>query len=218
MGILQKIKRIAKIFVPLTLFIFLVAGIVGLALWDFNIEIKTAQNNTEKIYKELGIENVEELVEIKKSEDDSGYYLDFVEDFDQRIEKIIKDSNKYNGLHNLPKNSEFLKKIIKAEVITQFPNLGGNVPEGSNGFQGAIDIRRITPNKEIGSVDDNPGRGPTTTVEKDEVGYSDSEITPNEETVKTWQEGKTMLIKGNATVYEQEESKLEQRSRYRILV
>lgn len=214
MGIVQKIKKIAKILVPL----ILVAGMVGLVFLDFNIQIKTAQNNPEKIYKELGIENVEELVEIKKSEDDSGYYLDFVEDFDQKIEKIIEDSNENNNLHNMPKGSEFLKKIIKAEVITQFPNLGGNIPEGSNGFQGAIDIRRITPNRKVGSIDDNPGRGPTTTVEKDEVGYSDSEITPDEEVVKTWQKGQAMLIKGNATVYEQEESKLEERSRYRILV
>lgn len=218
MGIIQKIKRIAKIFVPLTLFTAIGIGIVGIALWDFNTEVKTAQNNPEKIYKELEIENVEELVEIKKSKDDSGYYLDFVEDFDKKIEKIVKDSNKYNGLHNMPDGSEFLKKIIKAEVVTQFPNLGGNIPEGSNGFQGAIDIRRITPNKEIGSVEDNPGRGPTTTVEKDEVGYSDSEITPDEEVVKTWQKGQTMLIKGNATVYEQEESELEERSRHWILV
>ena len=218
MGILQKIKKIAKIFVPLTLFIVILAGLVGLSLWDFNVEVKTAQNNPEKIYKELGIENVEELIEIKKSEDDSGYYLDFVEDFDQKIEKIIEDSNENNGLHNMPNGSEFLKKIIKAEAITQFPNLGGNIPEGSNGFQGAIDIRRITPNKEIGSIDDNPGRGETTAVEQDEVGYSDSEITPDEEIVKTWQEGQAMLIKGNATVYEQEESKLEERSRYWILV
>ncbi len=218
MGILQKIKKIAKIFLPLILFTILVVGLVGLALWDLNIEIKTAQNNPEKIYEELGIENVEELVEIKKSEDESGYYLDFVEDFDKKIEKIIEDSNKYNGLHNMPKGADFLKKIIKAEVVTQFPNLGGNIPEGSNGFQGAIDIRRITPNKEIGSIDDNPGRGPTTTVEKDEVGYSDSEITLDEEIVKTWQKGEAMLIKGNATVYEQEASKLEERSRYRILV
>lgn len=218
MGILLKIKKIAKIFIPLTLLILTFMLGIGAALLDFNIQIKTAHNNPEKIYEELGIENVEELVEIKKSEDDSGYYLDFVEDFDQKIEKIVEDSNKYNNLHNLPNDLEFLKKIIKAEVITQFPNLGGNIPGESNGFQGAIDIRRITPNKEIGSIDDNPGRGPTTTVEKDEVGYSDSEITPNEEIVKTWEKGQAMLIKGNATVYEQETSKLEERSRYRILV
>lgn len=218
MGILQKIKKIAKIFIPLTLLILTFMLGIGAAFLDFNIQIKTAQNNPKKIYEELGIENVEELVEIKKSEDDSGYYLDFVEDFDKKIEKIIEDSNKYNGLHNMPEGADFLKKIIKAEVVTQFPNLGGNIPEGSNGFQGAIDIRRITPNKEIGSIDDNPGRGPTTTVEKDEVGYSDSAITPNEEIVKTWEKGQVMLIRGNATVYEQEASKLEERSRYRILV
>ena len=57
--------------------------------------------------------------------------------------------NSTTGVHNMPNSSEFLKKIIKAELITQYPDLGGTIPEGSDGFQGAIKIRRATPDKQI---------------------------------------------------------------------
>lgn len=210
-GIKVAAIKLAKFVTSLPLIIKLISITtiisIGLTAWDFAIDLLTSKTNTDQIYSAFEVENVEDLVVIKKSEDDSGYYLDFVDGFDDKVEKIVKQSNRENNLHNLPTDEEFLKKIIKAEVITQFPNLGGNIPEGSNGFQGSINIRRVTPNKEIGSIKDNPGRGETTTIEPEEPNY-ENENSVNEEIVKTWTVGQELEIKGNATVYEQKESTL----------
>lgn len=209
-SIKKAIKKAAKFIVGLPIFIkfisILIIGTLFLTIADEIIEIFTAKSNPENMYSTFDVENVEELVEIKESEDGSGYYLDFVDDFDEKVEKIINEANNSLGLHNLPKDKEFIKKIIKAEVVTQFPDLGGNIPENSDGFQGAIDIRRVTPNKEIGSIDDNPGRGETTTIEQEEIYDTEEATTANEETVKSWAQGQKLIIKGKATVYEQDES------------
>ena len=129
---------------------FLLVGITGLvavSLLDWVVEIFTAKNNPEQMYKSLEIEDVAELVTIKGDEN-NGYYLDFVDDIDDKLEKVIKEDNKSAEYHNLPRNVEFLKKMIKAEVFTQFPDLKGSIPSDSeDGFQGAVSIRRVTPNK-----------------------------------------------------------------------
>lgn len=209
----EAIKKAVKVVVALPIIIKIVAivllsSIIVTAL-DWVIEIFTAKNNPEDIYSIFEVEDVAELVEIKKSTDGTGYYLDFVSDFDEKAEKIIEKSNNSAGLHNLPNSTGFLKKIIKAEVITQFPNLGGNIPDESTGFQGAIDIRRVTPNKEIGSISDNPGRGETTTLEQDTVYDSVETNSVREDIVKQWSSGqKLIIVNGKATVYEQEESTL----------
>lgn len=203
--ILKWLRRIPLMTILSSILLIL---LLTLSVWDLIIELGTAINTPENIYQNLAVENMKDLVEIKKAEDNSGYYLDFTEEYDKKVEKIIEDANTKAGLHTLPKDKEFIKKIIKAEVITQFPNLGGNVPAESNGFQGAIDIKRITPNKEIGSIDNNPGRGETTAIEKEEVYDTIPENHIYEETVKTWQAGQTLWIKDDAIVYEQTESQL----------
>lgn len=202
MAFMMSLPIMIKIISVLLLCSFVVTAV------DWVVEIFTAKNNPEDIYSILEVEDVEELVEIKESPDGSGYYLDFVSDFDEKINEIVAKANNSAGLHNLPTSTEFMKKIIKAEVITQFPDLGGNIPEGSDGFQGAIDIRRVTPNKEIGSIDDNPGRGETSTIEKETVYDTVTYNKDEEEKIKEWVSGQKLLIKGKAYVYEQTESKL----------
>ena len=51
------------------------------------------------------------------------------------------DIKSIEQLDNLPDDIDFLKNMLKAEVYTQFPDLGGNIPNDSeDGFQGAITI------------------------------------------------------------------------------
>lgn len=124
-----------------------IGGLVVLGLIDWVVEIFTAENNPELIYDSLEIENVADLIEIKGDEK-NGYYLDFIDDIDKKLEEVINKYNKSAEYHNLPEDVNFLKKMLKAEVFTQFPDLKGNVPsESKDGFQGAISIRRVTPNK-----------------------------------------------------------------------
>ncbi len=192
---------IAKILLT-TIFPLAFVGMLGSAVIDW----LTPKNNAEDIYNTFEVESLDELVVIKKSEDNSGYYLDFVDDFQEKVEKIVEKANYESGKFNLPKDAEFLKKLIKAEIITKFPNLEGNIPEGSSGFQGAINIRRVTPNKEIGSVDNNPGRGETTTIEKPEVDYDDTEMSADENMVKEWSAGQKMKTIKKSNIYEQGEN------------
>lgn len=129
---------------------FLLIGAIGLlavTILDWVVEIFTAKNNPELMYESLEIEDVADLITIKGDET-NGYYLDFKDGIDEKLEKIISKYNKSAEYHNLPRDIKFLKKMLKAEVFTQFPDLKGTVPSDSeDGFQGAITIRRVTPNK-----------------------------------------------------------------------
>lgn len=118
-------------------------------LIDLAVEIFTAENNPELMYESLEIDDVAGLVEIKGDEK-NGYYLDFIDDIDEKLEKIIVKYNKSGEYHSVPNDVNFLKKLLKAEIITQFPDLKGDIPNDSkDGFQGAVSIRRVTPNKSV---------------------------------------------------------------------
>ncbi len=210
---IKKIKSIIKGFTTTIISFPIILGILLPTLFvtvllDWISEITQAQRHPEMINEMLEIENLNELVEIKESPDGSGYYLDFVDGIDEKLEQIIIKSNKdiSAGVHTLPKDTQFLKKIFQAELVTQYPDLGGNIPEDSTGFQGATTLRRVTPNKKMGDINDNPGRGETTKQEEDVV-YEPSDDT-KEGVVKSWSSGQQLTILGTATVYEQEESKL----------
>ena len=182
---------------------FAVAAII--VCFDYIIERVTGETTPSQIYALAEVEDVKDLVEIKQN-DDGEYYLGWVEDIDEKLENIVNYMNENPGVHNLPDSPEFLKKIIKAEIITQFPDLGGEVPADSDGFQGAVDIKRVSPNKEIGAVE-NKGAGETYSLES-EIDNGDVEEGNYEETVKQWQSGKKLIIKNTATVYKQTESEL----------
>ena len=170
-------------------------GTIVTQAWEF----LTAKNTPEKIYEEFEIEDVSELIEIK--EYDGGYYLDFAEGVDEKLDDLVETLQTSGRYHNVPK--ELLKKMIKAEVVTEFPNLGGEIPQNSSGFQGVIDIKRISPNKEVGELK-NTGQGETSNIEQETEEVNDA--TEQEEEIKTWNKGKELEIYSNSIVYEQVDS------------
>ena len=182
--------------------IILVLCTIG-GLFDYIVDIVTAESTPEHIISQLEVEDVADLIQIKE-DGQGGYYLDFVDDFDSKADAIVEDINSTTDAHNLPKDSEFLKKIIKAEVITQFPDLGGT-PQGE-GFQGSIKIRRVSPDKDIGEVK-NTGAEDAVPIQE-EVAYDTTQVGSYDETIKNWQAGKKLLIRANAKVYKQTESEL----------
>ena len=124
-------------------------GCIVYGLIDLGVELFTSENNPKLVYETLGIEDVSDLIEIKGNEQD-GYYLDFVDGIDEKLKEIVEGYNKSAEYHAMPKDINFIKKMLKAEVITQFPDLKGNIPSDSeDGFQGTVTIRRVTPNKEL---------------------------------------------------------------------
>lgn len=193
---------IVKIFLML-LMIFAVVAVI-----EWLVKIFQPKNTVDKIYKELKIEDVSELVQIKGNTTD-GYYLDFVDDIDKKLQDTIDYLNSTAGVKS-GIDKEFLKKMIKTEVVTQMPDLGAEVSE-DKGFQGITSILRITPNKDIGSLKDT-GAGKETVKTEDDSNTDDmtnkSEILKQEKEVKTWEKGKELTLSAKAFVYSQEESKL----------
>lgn len=181
----------------------LLVVVTAVSIVDWVVELFTAENTPEEIYNQLEIEDVAELIQIK--ENNGGYYLDFIDGIDEKLDALIETINTSGEYHNVPKDKKFLKKLIQAEVVTKFPDLGGTPPKGSSGFQGVIDIKRVTPNKKVGEMK-NTGKDDTNVLEP-ESSYNDSQITPKEEHIKTWKEGKKIEIYSDAYVYEKVKGK-----------
>lgn len=199
-------KAVMAALKPILLILFkaLIPLVIAAVVLDWVVELFTANNTPQKIYSDLEIEDVAELIEIKGDET-NGYYLDFVDNIDEKLQDVVDEINGQAGYHNLPTNSiEFVKKIIKAEVFTQFPDLRGNIPEDSeDGFQGAVKIRRVTPNKEPGEMK-NTGKGPTSSAEE-ELAYDTIEITDrnDEDRIQSWNEGEELYVIARIPMYEQ---------------
>lgn len=225
MGVFRKIKGTIKkvgafiVALPVAIkVVTLLTIIVSASLFLADLyEMITAENTPKKIYEDLEIEDVAELIQIKGNKD-TGYYLDFVDDIDIKLEALVETLNTSGAYHNVPTDINFLKKLIQAEVVTKFPNLGGDIPEGESGFQGAIDVKRVTPNKEVGEMK-NTGQGETTLLEP-ESSYTDLSITPREEEIKSWEEGKNLVLYNDSYVYDEEDNvwiKREEDSKYVII-
>ena len=207
-GIKTNILRVAKVVTrlaaPILPFVIIISLLV-ITVFDFSVEIFTAQDTASSIIENLEIEDLTELVEIKE-DGQGGYYLDFVDDIDKKLEDINEQMSKTTGVHNLPKSSEMLKKIIKAELVTQYPDLGGVIPEGSDGFQGAVKLRRATPDKEIEEMKNTGVEDSIPLVESDIL--DPGGVGRYEEIVKSWSAGQKLTIRARATIYEQAESEI----------
>ena len=189
--------------IPILLVATLLTSLLG-TIFSFVINISAAEKTVESTYSILDVKDMCELVEIKKNSSGE-YYLDFIEGIDEKLEKVIKYMNSSGGVHNLPNEKEFLKEIIKTELIMRFPNLGGKVPDDSDGFQGAVNLTRITPNKEIGKLTDT-GAGETSKIEQEGGYYPDNIISEYENIVKGWKKGKIFELKADCYIYKEIES------------
>lgn len=200
-------KKVVKTIVMLPIIIkivsILIIGFGFATLLAKGWEILTGENTPKKVYEELEVEDISEIVEIKENSDGE-YYLDFADDADEKLDNLIKSLKGNGPYRSVPE--DLLKKMFKAEIVTQFPDLGGKVPEDSTGFQGTIDIKRVTPNKAVGEVK-NTGQGETSTIEQEQS--EEAPLTLEEKEIKTWQKGKKLELNSNATVYEQLSSELE---------
>ena len=173
---------------------------------SFITDISASDGTAKKTYEALEVQDLSELVEIKEDGND-GYYIDFKEDATEKLKSLTKTINKDVGSHNVPKDEEFLKEMIKAELITKFLNLGGTVPEDSEGFQGAVDLRRISPDKEIEELT-QASNGETANIEQEETNDPNEDIGAYEDIVKGWKTGQELVVTKKAYAYEQQESTL----------
>lgn len=118
----KRFKRLVlKILIPVIIIIILAASFVR----------QTRKQNTStlqiSIYDilELATQDLSQLVEIKGDEE-SGYHLEFVEDIDTKLEKVLEKNESTYKAAGIKKVST-LKKFIKAQMVTEFPNLGSTI-------------------------------------------------------------------------------------------
>lgn len=187
-----------SLFKPILIGIIVVLVIAAL---DNGAEIGFGEATPELVYDTLEVEDIADLVEIKPNVD-GGYYLDFVEGIDEKLQEIVNKASGGN-YHNLPANIEFLKDMLKAEVYTQFPDLGGSVTGGTDGFQGAVKIRRVTPNKDVGEMK-NTGKGETSNLEQGSVSEPEQVEDRNDQhKIESWSAGQRLsIVVSQANLYE----------------
>ena len=83
-------------------------------------------NMPEKTLETFEIDKLEELVRIKGDEE-SGYYLGYCEEFDEKVKELAK---KFKKEHNLLNTSEkTVEKLLRAQLVSQFPNVGGSISQ-----------------------------------------------------------------------------------------
>lgn len=179
-AILSKLMLVLGfIFVKILPIILIVSLVVVIFSWI--IELFQAEDTADTIYAQLlnsdiiSSQEFSSLVEIKGDEK-NGYHLEFKEGFDEKCDKVVEE------LKKTPKtvvsvDKDLLKQMIKAELVTQYPNLGGSV-SGTDQFQGAVRISRITPDKKYGEIK-NTSSGETT---KQNISFSgsDSVVQPSD--------------------------------------
>ena len=131
---LQKAKVAIKHFIMITLVKFIAESwikilaiclvlAVGSVLLDWAREGIDGKNTADKIEEVLSVQDINELIEIKGNDED-GYYWGFVDDIDDRLDVLIEKMQSDPDVVTI-EDKDMLKKMIKAELITQYPDLGG---------------------------------------------------------------------------------------------
>ena len=178
----NKVKK-AKLIIRAMPFLFKAVVILCIFITMFSLTvdiwgmIKSSTTPT-VIYKTLEVEDLAELVKIDGNSN-TGYYLTFKDDAEEKISKTVDQLTRTSGAES-EISKELLKKIIKAQVITQFPDLGGQIKSGTDGFQGAVKIRRVSPDKDYGEMK-NTSDGEET---KEDVAYGATGSEGSEESNK----------------------------------
>lgn len=119
-------KRIAIVVIFVTVFSFLLCGFSPLVMTN---QLNQAKKTIDTIYDILEIDSLVDFIEIK-GDDKEGFYYDFVEGADEKIDELVKEIQRI-GYKSITK--DLLKKMIKAEVVNQFPLLKGAASGGGSG-------------------------------------------------------------------------------------
>ncbi len=154
--ILNHKKRMLKITIAITCIIVII--IVSASHYHITIDdgvydddkVANVPANVRSHIDESALDGyTDDSVDLKtKKSKSGGYALDV--DLDELVDNIIKDLDKYEGRLNVylskGKRHEYLKKMIKAEYITQYPDLRKKDKIGTkvsgDEFQGVIQFNR----------------------------------------------------------------------------
>ena len=126
-------KTIAIVAIVVTLLFVFLVGSGPLVLIN---QQEQAKKTAQTIYDTLEVDSLLDFIEIK-GDDSSGHYYDFVDGADEKIDELVKNLQR-NG--NKAISKELLKKMIKAEVVNQFPLLSGGTSGGGASSYSGNDI------------------------------------------------------------------------------
>ena len=91
-------------------------------------DIVESKKNAEDVYNIMNVDDISDLVCIAGNSED-GYYLAYKQGLDDKLTKIAKSYNKGSRQYV---SKDVLKKMLEAELYTQFPNLGGKIGKEAN--------------------------------------------------------------------------------------
>ena len=91
-------------------------------------DVFQSKNNPEYLYQVLGKEDLNELISVAGDEN-NGYYLAYKEGFDEKLDDVVK---RYKRIGYSYITKDILINMIKAELITQYPDLGGEIGHESD--------------------------------------------------------------------------------------
>lgn len=148
----KMLKTVIKLVLIIVIVILILAGAILIIKIDDGSYKEGKKSNAPYVVREQLYLNEETKIDnVDIIETDDGYAFDI--DLDARVDEIIKtldenDSNVYNYISE--KNvKEYLKDFIKAELITQYPDLRSaekiGTPTKEGEFQGCIEIHRALP-------------------------------------------------------------------------
>lgn len=115
----------------------------------------SSENSNTSIYRALDIEDVSELVTLNGTPQ-NGYTIAFVDDIDKKLQEVIDSDDVNHSYEGLGMDTEDLKDYIKAELITQIPDLGKGVPNGQLPDLNGVDINNEQlkeDNQQVSSMD-----------------------------------------------------------------
>lgn len=116
-----KVNNKKKVISILLIVILLFGGLGSFDMAVLGNQQGQAKNTPKTIYETLEVDSLLDLIEIKGDEQ-SGYYYSFVDGTEEKLDQVVKKLQK-DGNKAITK--ELLKKMIKAEVVNQFPLLKG---------------------------------------------------------------------------------------------
>lgn len=123
-----KVKFMMYVVKAMFMFFKVILPVVVLASLAFIInswveDVYQSKNDPKYLYEVIGKEDLNELIAVAGNEED-GYYLAYKEGLDEKLDEAVK---KYERIGYSYINKEILLNMIKAELITQYPNLGGKI-------------------------------------------------------------------------------------------
>ncbi len=126
-SIINKAKKAVLSFLTFIVMKLMPLCIIALLVYpavEWVLELIRGENNPQTVYSVMDVEDFSDLVEIKGNEN-TGYYFAFKQGADEKLKKAAEELD--HTVNNSTIEVDDLKKMIQAELVSSYPNLGGSI-------------------------------------------------------------------------------------------